>query len=229
MEIPLHATFEIHFHISGWNDKWIYLTGAFISFPKSHKHLHGGKGGSNSKSDNLVHSAKNADPPAITISESVVIAPPITEVGASETNSAIPSGVATPAERSTTSLFYSLGETSITYDNIKPVPVPEGATLHAISVSQYCYKHGRVTVPPRVALVLSGFGKPERARERWDKLLAMRDDKRKIRDLMRGGWKSDDGGGLGASFWDFEFEEEGQKRGQEIKRARLVMDILARK
>ena len=46
---------------------------------------------------------------------------------------------------------------------------------------------------------------------------------------MKGGWKSDDGGGLGAGFWDFEFEVEGQRRGQEIKRVREVMDALAGK
>jgi len=153
----------------------------------------------------------------------VVIVPPVTEGGTPETNSAIPSGVATPAEPS------AANEVPITYDNVKSVPIPEGATLHAMSVSQYCYKYGRVTVPPRVALILSGFGTPEKAEERWHKLLAIRDNRQKMRDLMKGGWKSDDGGGFGAGFWDFEFEVEGQRRGQEIKRVREVMDALAGK
>jgi hypothetical protein len=223
------------------------LTGAFISFPKKqkHHHHHGGKGDTHSRSEKLLNGAKTAVPPAVnevakkaaeTVSESIVVVPPAAEFGASETNSAIPSGIASPAELSSTGSSSSsslngatFGQAPITYDNIKPIPIPEGATLHAISISQYCYKHGRVTVPPRVAFILSGFGTPEKAKERWDKLLAIRDDKRNIRDLMRGGWKSEDGGGLGAGFWDFEFEKEGQKRGQEIKRAREVMDALAGK
>jgi hypothetical protein len=160
--------------------------------------------------------------------------PPVAEGGGSETNSAIPSGVVSPAEPSSTDSSSPNGATTpsqvpITYDNIRPVPIPEGATLHAMSISQYCYKHGGVTVPPRVALILSGFGTPEKAKERWHKLLAIRDDKRKVRELSRGGWKSEDGGGLGAGFWDFEYEEEGQRRGQEIRRVRDVMDTLTGK
>lgn len=39
-------------------------------------------------------------------------------------------------------------------------PLPEGAVLHCVHVSSYCFKQSRITVPPRVALVAAGFGDP---------------------------------------------------------------------
>jgi len=53
--------------------------------------------------------------------------------------------------------------------------LPEGALLHCIHVSSYCFKHGRITIPPRVALVVSGFGDPER--KRWGRVQDIRDTK----------------------------------------------------
>lgn len=47
-----------------------------------------------------------------------------------------------------------------------PAPIPatamqthdeDGALIHCIAVSSYCFKHGRVTVPPQVAFAMSGF------------------------------------------------------------------------
>ena len=98
------------------------------------------------------------------------------------------------------------------------VKIPEGYTLNAVAVSQYCFKHGRVTVvstsfsslytyhplasksltvvdltnsfpqPPRIAFIASGFG----SRTRWDALHAIRakpNGAARIKDLMRGGWR----------------------------------------
>src|ERR1700733_6445297 len=114
--------------------QWVYLTGAFISFPKKHKqhqhhrhHHHDHKSDSYYNSEKLVSSAKEAVPPAIkevakeatrTIGESVIIVAPVTEGETPEANSAIPSGVATPAEPS------AANEVPITYDSIKSVPIP---------------------------------------------------------------------------------------------------------
>ena len=51
-------------------------------------------------------------------------------------------------------------------------PLPEGAVLHCVHASSYCFKHGRITVPPRVALVASGFG--DRSRGRWERVQEIR-------------------------------------------------------
>lgn len=54
--------------------------------------------------------------------------------------------------------------------------LPEGAVLHCIHVSSYCFKHGRITIPPRVALVASGFGDPQR--KRWERVQDIRDTRK---------------------------------------------------
>jgi len=36
----------------------------------------------------------------------------------------------------------------------------DGATLNCISISQMCFKHGRITVPPGIVLAASGFCAP---------------------------------------------------------------------
>lgn len=57
---------------------------------------------------------------------------------------------------------------------INPLPpLPEGAILHCLHVSSYCFKQGRITIPPRVALTASGFGDPKR----WARLQEIRNSK----------------------------------------------------
>ncbi|KAF9236535.1 hypothetical protein BU15DRAFT_49876 [Melanogaster broomeanus] len=41
-----------------------------------------------------------------------------------------------------------------------PVLEPDGAILHCVAVSQVCFKHGRITIPPAVILGCEGFTKP---------------------------------------------------------------------
>lgn len=93
----------------------------------------------------------------------------------------------------------------------------------------YCFKSGRVTVPPTVALVLSGFGND---RSKFDALAPLRLEKKgkTMRETLRGGWKADNGGSdkLGKGFWSLgELDVEGNRRAEELRRARDVMDSLA--
>ncbi|KIJ64173.1 hypothetical protein HYDPIDRAFT_187973 [Hydnomerulius pinastri MD-312] len=37
---------------------------------------------------------------------------------------------------------------------------PDGSILHCVAVSQICFKHGRITIPPAVVLGAEGFTKP---------------------------------------------------------------------
>lgn len=50
--------------------------------------------------------------------------------------------------------------------------IPSGAVLHCVHVSSYCFKHNRITVPPRVALVASGFGDVKE--KRWERVQEIR-------------------------------------------------------
>lgn len=78
---------------------------------------------------------------------------------------------------------------------------PDGATLNCVAISQLCFKHGRITVPPAIVLAASGFSAPPpdgaqayshanppphyaHAQE----LISWRSSQ-KYRELMRGGWR----------------------------------------
>jgi hypothetical protein len=67
--------------------------------------------------------------------------------------------------------------------------LPEGANLHCIAVSACCFKTGRITIPPRVALISSGFGDP--SADRWTRLQELRRE-HKLLPLLRGGYKEEE-------------------------------------
>jgi len=51
-------------------------------------------------------------------------------------------------------------------------PLPENAVLHCVHTSSYCFKQGRITIPPSVILVACGFG--DRERGRWERVQEIR-------------------------------------------------------
>jgi len=51
-------------------------------------------------------------------------------------------------------------------------PLPENAVLHCVHTSSYCFKQGRITIPPRVVLIACGFG--DRERGRWERVQEVR-------------------------------------------------------
>lgn len=78
---------------------------------------------------------------------------------------------------------------------------PDGATVHCIAVSELCFKHGRITVPPAIVLALSGFSAPSHddaapyshtnPPPHWKKareFVAPRASQEFVR-FLRGGWK----------------------------------------
>ncbi|KZP32714.1 hypothetical protein FIBSPDRAFT_916417 [Athelia psychrophila] len=78
---------------------------------------------------------------------------------------------------------------------------PDGATLNCVVISQLCFKHGRITVPPSIVLAASGFSVPApEGLEPYShanhpphfvhaKELMSWASSRKYIDLMRGGWR----------------------------------------
>lgn len=64
---------------------------------------------------------------------------------------------------------------------------PDGSVLHCFAVSTYCFKIGRITVPPRVALSFCGYGDAKNW-ERASRLLHSPDRGRK---WLQGGWKDE--------------------------------------
>jgi len=93
------------------------------------------------------------------------------------------------------------------HDSISVRSLPPGAVVHCIAVSQYCFKHGRVTVPPSVVIPSVGFNATP---EKWERLLRMRgmardpsnpkaevgtditeEGKERMKEFHRGGWKEE--------------------------------------
>lgn len=114
-------------------------------------------------------------------------------------------------------------------DIFELAPLPAGATLHAVAVSVQCFKWGRITVPPRVAFIASGFSAPATPEDtdgipaRWKRVQEWRKQKGKLESFMRGGWR--DGTDEEKAFWDFdEYEEEANRNAEQFKTIRGMMD-----
>lgn len=88
-------------------------------------------------------------------------------------------------------------------DQLQNSQEPDGATLHCVAISQLCFKHGRITVPPGFVLAASGFSAPPSKSDsvpayshsnppphflHAEQLISPRGT-RKYGDLLRGGWK----------------------------------------
>ncbi|KAH8078028.1 hypothetical protein HD553DRAFT_346409 [Filobasidium floriforme] len=66
---------------------------------------------------------------------------------------------------------------------------PDGAIVHAVSVSTFCFKIGRLTIPPSVVLSLGGHGTPAN-NARFAAIHA--GGPRAVVKYLKGGWKEDD-------------------------------------
>jgi hypothetical protein len=112
----------------------------------------------------------------------------------------IPSTPLTDLSRpsSTTSLQIVLhpppSNTNTTTTTVAPTtvvvePEPDGATLHCVAINVLVFKHGRITVPPTLALAGDGFGAtPEQGIAARERALALGLDG--MREFYRGGWRA---------------------------------------
>ncbi|KAJ3483365.1 hypothetical protein NLI96_g6374 [Meripilus lineatus] len=75
---------------------------------------------------------------------------------------------------------------------------PDGTRLHCLAISRYCFKIGRLTVPPRIAMAICGFG-PDRSN--WLRSASMQEEGT-LRMFLEGGWRKERGWELG------EYEEK---------------------
>jgi len=68
-------------------------------------------------------------------------------------------------------------------------PEPDGATLHCVSVNVVVFKHGRITVPPALALAGEGLGAtPAQGMEVRKRALEL--GLNGMRELYLGGWRA---------------------------------------
>lgn len=121
-------------------------------------------------------------------------------------------------------------------------PLPAGAILHCIHTSSYCFKHGPTTIPPNVALVVSGFG--DSRLNRWARVQEIRrdtalalaghvsydEDGRRtlhtgLQGLLKGAWRAYECEGL----WNLgELEEQRLRAVSEFEALGRAMDAFGR-
>ncbi|CAE6484353.1 unnamed protein product [Rhizoctonia solani] len=206
-EIPINTHYEIRMSIGGWEDKWIYLVAKFVSRPKK----------SQAKSSRNPHTKPTTIPTITTPSTPLF------------TETSTPAEPATQANGALASLDASTVDTKLA-PNTSPKPTlrthdDDGALIHCIAVSTYCFKHGRVTVPPRVVLAMCGFSLTEGGdKSNWTNANAMRDRRStRISDFLRGGWKSEEN-----KFWEssVKVEAERARRAADLQKLTEGMDGL---
>jgi len=74
---------------------------------------------------------------------------------------------------------------------------PDGATLNCVAISETCFKIGRITVPPSIALAMNGVSFPstgapyshENPPPYWHKVKELTIDPKATRAFLSGGWR----------------------------------------
>ncbi|CAE7091089.1 unnamed protein product [Rhizoctonia solani] len=181
-EIPMNASYEIRMSIGGWDEKWIYLVAKFVSHPKK-----------NSKSKS--HTSKAGTTiPSITTPSTPLVAEPST-----------PGEPALNANEKATLLDTSHVDTRLAAKPTLRTHDDDGALIHCVAVSTYCCKHGRVTVPPKVVLAISGFSLTEVGdSSNWEHAKRLRErGPARMTEFLRGGWKTEEN-----KFWELSPEVE---------------------
>ncbi|KAF8745666.1 Glycoside hydrolase, partial [Rhizoctonia solani] len=193
-EIPMNASYEIRVSIGGWDEKWIYLVAKFVTRPKRK---------SKSSTPNA-HSATATSIPSITT--------PSTPLG---TEPSTPGEPVLSSSGKVTPLDASRVDTKLTSKPVLRTHDDDGALIHCVAVSTYCCKHGRVTVPPKIALAISGFSLTEVGdSSNWEHATRLRErGSARMTEFLRGGWKTEEN-----KFWELGPEVEAD-------RARRIADL----
>ncbi|KAG9030148.1 hypothetical protein FRB95_004286 [Tulasnella sp. JGI-2019a] len=209
-EIPYGVNYEIKTTIGGWDSKWMYIVHHFVTYPTKKKSRSQTKAPILKLPDQGSDSHTAGFPSMATPSTPSLINTPA--------RSSSPPLVSTPQR-----VPYKAPSTIPKY-KIKS-PLPEGALVHCVAISTYCFKAGRITVPPAVAFIAGGLGDP--SKQRWFHVQGLRFNdqypptsnkrvlKNKMTEILRGGWKTDivDGWEINqdtgvSTFWELgEYEE----------------------
>lgn len=117
-EIPIGSEYTMEAKVGGWGDKWIYIVTEYIIYPK--------------KSSNSKSHAPTPSPPSDTVNPILTSAP-------------APSRNDTP-EPSTSKQGSADLLKKATYRARQPRA--DGGVVCCLAINEYCFKIGRVTVPP---------------------------------------------------------------------------------
>lgn len=164
-EIPMGTEYVMETRLAGWGDKWMHLVTEFIIYPKGKKVVYKTKAG-------------RPNPPVPTFS-----APPS---GTDSPASGVPVNGGPAAGEKAEAMVRSASEVLKKVKARVRDPRPDGGVICCVAITDYCFKQGRVTIPPRIAL-FTGFHSPDPAmREEAMRILLQKDNGI---PFVRGKWK----------------------------------------
>ncbi|KAI0267896.1 hypothetical protein BGY98DRAFT_1101856 [Russula aff. rugulosa BPL654] len=213
-EIPILARYEVRSQIVGWDQKWLYIVHRFVTHRKStstrsqvskdeqqqQSSAAAGTSTSNANATNIntpnpnllsPYSTLNLNPNSAATSASPI---PMIHTPSTPLTNLSPS----PSSTNLQAMGFRSGAASITTTGRSASPAtiaaaaiapePDGATLHCVSVNVVVFKHGRITVPPALALAGEGLGAtPAQGMEARARALAF--GLNGMRELYLGGWR----------------------------------------
>ncbi|PWN48457.1 hypothetical protein IE53DRAFT_389348 [Violaceomyces palustris] len=164
-EIPVLAKYDIRMSIDAWDEKWIYVVGKFVSPSKSSSSssqaaaaADSGNGkGKARQSQSLVTSLWKG-------LNGLLAAPP------SHASKVVRSSESEQKEGET---IKNVGGGGKAKDR-KAFNEAKGETVYCTSVSRYCFKAGRRTIPPWLVIATSGYGTWASTQTNWDKAETLR-------------------------------------------------------
>ncbi|KAG6907549.1 hypothetical protein DXG01_008535 [Tephrocybe rancida] len=190
-EIPMLTSYEIRLTVGAWDQKWIYVIAKFVTKPPK-------------KGKKSPRALERPTPPSDSDLDSTALFHASLRTAHEISISATPGEATTSFTSLTTSDALKAVAASLSSD-----PEPDGATLHTITISQCCFKIGRITVPPALVLAINGFSVPaapladgspvptySRANPppHWAQAQAVKSrpvggSTKKLQALLKGGWR----------------------------------------
>ncbi|PWN20486.1 hypothetical protein BCV69DRAFT_283371 [Microstroma glucosiphilum] len=182
-EIPIMAKYEVQMRLASWDDKWVYLVGTFTSptDPTSREPAEPvptSTPGTSSRTPriSLSRSASNLRGLLSDISK------PEHEAQAAEQrrrSRTVASELASENDTAAASpSYFPAGAQGEKLDETK---------VYCTTVSRYCFKYGRKTIPPWFVIATSGFGTWASTRNNWDKAEEVRVRSAKGSFVKKGG------------------------------------------
>ncbi|EUC58427.1 thioesterase family protein [Rhizoctonia solani AG-3 Rhs1AP] len=183
-EIPINKQYEVRLSIGAWEDKWLYCIAKFVSHTKHKIQPKRNETPNTSTKASLIPSISTPATPLVTE----------TPTPAEFVDICSRDEVALNTSRVDNELILTtaLKPTLQTHD-------ADGALLHCVAVSAVCFKHGRITVPPKVVLATSGYSLTETGdKSNWLNAKRLRERGRvAMSEFFCGGWKTEEN-----KFWE---------------------------
>jgi len=189
-EIPMMKEYEVRTSVASWDQKWLFVIHRFVSKPK-------GKKAKSNTTDSRQNGVSDQAVENILQASLRTSADAVSSIGTP--SSSTPNGATT---QETSAALKAAAASLVSMEE------PDGAILHTIAVSEICFKIGRITVPPALAIAANGLTAPpsefgsslteyskQNPPPHWPKAKAIMSiplggSTRALKELFVGGWRS---------------------------------------